>query len=218
MTSINSSMIAMVKSLMNFVEERITISRERRYYGSFSYLLSKTLAEAPLDAFFAALFGFTVHQSCGMQGSLKDFVQLVTFQALSSSALGQLIGASVTSPAAALAMGPPLILVLTIVGAVGPSGSPSLPPLLEPLRSISMIRYGCEGLCASELSAMAAEKDSLLGQKRNKLLLRQLKLDKVTVADSLRGQYSLLGGFYVLTLGALMATSPRIQPLEEPEE
>lgn len=153
MTSINTSMIALVRALTNFVEERPIVARERRYYGALPYLLSKILAEAPLDAFFAGLFGFMVHKSCHMTGHTRNFVLHCVFQALASSAFGQLIGAMVPSPATAMAAGPPLMLVLVIVGAVGPSGRPKLPAWLQPLRDMSMIRYGCEGLCVNELSA-----------------------------------------------------------------
>ena len=153
MTSINTSMIALVRALTNFVEERPIVARERRYYGALPYLLSKIFAEAPLDAFFAGLFGFMVHKSCHMTGHTLNFVLHCVFQALASSAFGQLIGAIVPSPATAMAAGPPLMLVLVIVGAVGPSGRPNLPGWLQPLRDMSMIRYGCEGLCVNELSA-----------------------------------------------------------------
>ena len=41
MTSINTSMIALVRALMNFVEERPVVARERRYsFPFFFHILS----------------------------------------------------------------------------------------------------------------------------------------------------------------------------------
>jgi hypothetical protein len=116
MASVNSAMIAMVKSLTLFVEERPVVNRERRYYGALPYLMSKILAEGPLDAAFAGLFGSMVHDNCKMLGDKTAFVSAICLQALSSSAFGQLIGACVPSPAAAMASGPPLMVVLTVSG------------------------------------------------------------------------------------------------------
>jgi hypothetical protein len=41
MTSINSCMIALVRALLTFVEERPVVARELRFYGVAPYLLSK---------------------------------------------------------------------------------------------------------------------------------------------------------------------------------
>jgi hypothetical protein len=59
-----------------------------------------------------------VHRICAMPGDEGTFVLCVVLQALSSAAFGLLIGAVVPSAEAAMALGPPLMLVLTIVGAV----------------------------------------------------------------------------------------------------
>ena len=141
------------------------------------------MAEGPLDAFFAGLFGFMVHKSCQMTGDTASFVTHCVLQALASSAFGQLVGAVVPEPAAALAAGPPLMLVFVIVGAVGPSGRPNLPGWLLPLRDMSMIRYGCEGLCVNELSAPVkgygpGNTGSMLDVQQRRLLLHQLGLSE----------------------------------------
>ena len=223
MTSINTSMIALVRALVNFVEERPVVARERRFFGALPYLLSKIVAEGPLDAFFAGLFGFMVHKSCQMTGDTASFVTHCVLQALASSAFGQLVGAVVPEPAAALAAGPPLMLVFVIVGAVGPSGRPNLPGWLLPLRDMSMIRYGCEGLCVNELSAPVkgygpGNTGSMLDVQQRRLLLHQLGLSECSVGGALRGQLRLLAGCYVLTLGALIAGAPRPASLSAPDD
>ncbi|KAJ1482634.1 P-loop containing nucleoside triphosphate hydrolase protein [Baffinella frigidus] len=223
MTSINASMIALVRALLTFVEERPVVTREARFYGPVPYLLSKILAEGPLDAFFSGLFGIIVHRICNMAGDEGTFVLCVMLQALSSAAFGLLIGAVVPSAEAALAAGPPLMLVLTIVGAIGPSGRPVLPFLLQPLREMSMIRWGCEGICVSELTAIHFEGKGWGAAGRGKLFeaqkagfLKGLGLDGCTVHDAITGQLRLLSSCYAATLLALVASSPRPQPLLPP--
>jgi hypothetical protein len=66
-------MIAMVRALTSFVEERPIVARERRFYGALPYLLAKIVAEGPLDAFFAGLFGYMVHKLCHMNGAPRRF-------------------------------------------------------------------------------------------------------------------------------------------------
>ena len=202
MTTINTSMIALMRSLINVVGERPIIARERRFYGALPYLLSKIVAEAPLDAFFAGLFGYITHKQCHMTGNCKSFVMHCVLEALSSSAFGQLVGSVSPSPAVALAAGPPMMLIFVIVGAVGPSGRPTIPPWLQPLRDISMIRYGCEGLCVNELSGPVAEYG--VGTKGQILkvtmaaLMRQLGLNGCSVEGAMKGQICVLFGCYAV--------------------
>ena len=66
-------MIAMVRALTSFVEERPIVARERRFYGALPYLLAKIVAEGPLDALFAGLFGYMVHKLCHMNGAPRRF-------------------------------------------------------------------------------------------------------------------------------------------------
>jgi hypothetical protein len=72
-------MIAMVRALTSFVEERPIVARERRFYGALPYLLAKIVAEGPLDAFFAGLFGYMVHKLCHMNGVPRRFTFFTFF-------------------------------------------------------------------------------------------------------------------------------------------
>ena len=52
----------------------------------------------------------------------------------------------------ALSVGPALMVVYVILGAVGPTGAGNdLPLLLKPFQKASPIRWACEALCAAEL-------------------------------------------------------------------
>ena len=52
----------------------------------------------------------------------------------------------------ALSVGPTLMVLYVILGAVGPAGTGNdLPVFLMPLRKASPIRWACEALCAAEL-------------------------------------------------------------------
>lgn len=68
-----------------------------------------------------------------------------------TSTLGLAIGALFQKGDEALSIGPGLMIVFLIVGAIGPTGvGDKLPNYLLPLRTLSPIRWGCEGLCATE--------------------------------------------------------------------
>ena len=88
---------------------------------------------------------------------------------------------------------------------------------------MSMIRYGCEGLCVNELSAPVkgygpGNTGSMLDVQQRRLLLHQLGLSECSVGGALRGQLRLLAGCYVLTLGALIAGAPRPASLSAPDD
>mmetsp|Transcript_11253 Transcript_11253/g.16592 ORF Transcript_11253/g.16592 Transcript_11253/m.16592 type:complete len:668 (+) Transcript_11253:160-2163(+) len=69
---INMSMMALMKTLDLFGREIAVVTRERmrKQYSSFEYLLSKALAELPIDAFFSVVFAGVLKMTTGLRCSM----------------------------------------------------------------------------------------------------------------------------------------------------
>jgi len=66
------SMMALMKTLDLFGREIAVVTRERmrKQYSSFEYLLSKALAELPIDAFFSVVFAGVLKMTTGLRCSM----------------------------------------------------------------------------------------------------------------------------------------------------
>lgn len=80
------------------------------------------------------------------------FVSALSLLGTVCSSLGLAIGGLAPSGDIALAIGPALMVVYVIMGAIGPAGVSldKLPPLLRPFRDCSPIKWTCEALCSAE--------------------------------------------------------------------
>ena len=95
---INTSMLAVCRSLNGFPRERATVARETRRgaggYGPGPYFFSKLLVEIPVDAVFPVVFGLVLHRMAGLnvagRGALLGTLAL---QTAAASALGLSVGA-----------------------------------------------------------------------------------------------------------------------------
>ena len=101
---INTSMLAVCRSLNGFPRARATVARETREgaggYGPGPYFFSKLLVEIPVDAVFPVVFGLVLHRMAGLnvagRGALLGTLAL---QTAAASALGLSVGAlSPSSP------------------------------------------------------------------------------------------------------------------------
>lgn len=68
------------------------------------------------------------------------------------SSLGLAVGALAPTGDVALSVGPALMVVYVIMGAIGPAGigTDKLPKILKPFRLFSPIKWACEALCSAE--------------------------------------------------------------------
>eukprot|EP01035_Chromulina_nebulosa_P020112 gene20112-26113_t len=158
------SMSSIVKTLQLFKRERAVITREKSQgqYTSFEYLFSKLLSELPWNALVTSIFGFTVHQLTNLKINLPHFLTILSLLNFCTSSLGLAIGSLFQNGDEALSIGPGVMIVYLIIGAVGPSGaSTRLPWFLEPLRSLSPIKWACEAVLASELSGQSFAKENI---------------------------------------------------------
>ena len=121
--------------------------------GVFPYFLSKIVAEVPVACGLSALFGGLLYPAVGLQRTARKFMiflAILTLQSFSSSALGLLIGAVAPSQDAALAMFPPLVVLMVIFNGFNISEE-STPKRLRFIPKVSLVRWGFEGLCVNEV-------------------------------------------------------------------
>lgn len=193
---INVSMLAAVKTLQLFKTERPVVSREQGQYGAMEYLLAKAIAELPLDALVAAVFGTILHHQTRIASPRSSFVGLLSLVAAVSASLGLAVGALFPWGDTALTVGPALMVIFVITGAIGPAGvslddndegdgnsstSVRWKRLLRPLLELlSPIRLACNALLSLEFHGREVIDDDVFdeeytndsGKKKRSLIMR----------------------------------------------
>jgi hypothetical protein len=96
-------------------------------YGALPYLFSKVAAELPLSVGLSCLFGGILYPLAKLGRTARKFRRFLGLTALNSvaaSALGLLVGAVAPSTDAALAMFPPIIVLVRDPASLAPSNCP----------------------------------------------------------------------------------------------
>lgn len=152
---VNMTMMALMKTIDLFAKEKPVVRREqqRNQYSSMEYLLSKSLAEIPLDSVFAAIFTSVLKATSGIRIGWKELTGTFALMTVSGASLGFAIGS--LSPTAEIAMsaGVPLMVLLMSVGVINPSGvDPSEPPpaVVDTLKALSPVAYAIKAVCIAE--------------------------------------------------------------------
>jgi hypothetical protein len=179
---INMSMMALMKTIDLFAKEKPVVQREqqRRQYTSLEYLLSKSFAEMPLDAVFAAIFTTVLKAVSGVRIGWMQLTGTFALMTVTGASMGFAIGA--LSPTAEIAMsaGVPLMVILMTVGVINPSGvDASNPPpmVVEALKQISPIAFAVKAVCLAEYRGMEFEDPEGPGRNifaRGRSLMRDL--------------------------------------------
>jgi len=157
--SINMSMMSLLKSLDLFGREKSVVTRERmrHQYSSIEYLLSKAIAELPLNALFSGIFAGALKRFTGIHTNFITLWGTFALMTAQGTAMGFAVG-SVTSDAdSALMLGMPIMIILMCVGVINPSGVDKLEvdsPILNVLKLSSPVRWTIESLCLSEFRGM----------------------------------------------------------------
>eukprot|EP00814_Leptocylindrus_danicus_P009669 CAMPEP_0116011248 /NCGR_PEP_ID=MMETSP0321-20121206/4461_1 /TAXON_ID=163516 /ORGANISM="Leptocylindrus danicus var. danicus, Strain B650" /LENGTH=748 /DNA_ID=CAMNT_0003480457 /DNA_START=81 /DNA_END=2327 /DNA_ORIENTATION=- len=156
---INMCMLALMKAMELFSREKDVVTRERmrQQYTGVEYLLSKIIAEFPLDAVFATLFAATLKWKTGLRCSLQVLCSTFSLMTVAGASLGYAIGSISPNADAAKATGFPIMIILMVVGIINPGGvdpKETQPRFLEWLRLISPIRWAIEALCIAEYRGM----------------------------------------------------------------
>jgi len=109
-----------------------------------------------LSVLVSSLGGALLYPLVGFQRSSPKFLSflgITALQALTASALGMLIGAAAPSSDAALAMFPPLVVLMVIFNGFNISEQ-STPKLLKWLPKVSLINWGFRGLAINEFEGL----------------------------------------------------------------
>ena len=167
---INTSMLAVCRSLNGFPRERATVARETRRgaggYGPGPYFFSKLLVEIPVDAVFPVVFGFVLHRMAGLnvagRGALLGTLAL---QTAAASALGLSVGALSPSSEMALAIGP-CVMVLSIMLGDESGAFAEIPESMTRVSHLSLIKWAFRGCLSSEFEGLRF--DPLADAKRGK--------------------------------------------------
>ncbi|CAE8581508.1 unnamed protein product [Polarella glacialis] len=144
------AMLAMARALDRFGKEKAVVERERaaRCYSGSCYLAAKACSELPSDAAFAALFGWVVHQRCGLHAELSLVVSAYALVAVCSATLGLAIGAAaVERSERALAVGAPIMIVHMLTGCAAAErcDASCADAVAHSLRHRSVVRGRAEG-------------------------------------------------------------------------
>ena len=125
------------------------------------YFLAKLLVEAPLDALFPLLFGAIAAPLAGLNPAparRAAFLGTLALQALAASALGLSVSAIAPSTESALAAGP-CLMVLSIMLADSGGVFAEVPPALQPLARLSIVKWGFEGAMGAEFPGLTFDTD-----------------------------------------------------------
>ena len=175
---INTSMLAMVKSLNGFPRERATVRREMARqsggYGPGPYFLSKILIETPIDMVFPVVFGGVMAPMVGLnKAGRKMFLTTLALQSAAAASLGLSISALSPNAEVALAIGP-CVMVLNIMLGDTSGAFAEVPESLAPLSKLSLIRHAFEGVLCSEFEGLVFEKED--SDAKSKKLTKGCKL------------------------------------------
>mmetsp|Transcript_30578 Transcript_30578/g.35649 ORF Transcript_30578/g.35649 Transcript_30578/m.35649 type:complete len:715 (-) Transcript_30578:157-2301(-) len=161
---INMAMMSLFKTLNLFGNEKAVVTREqiRKQYSSFEYLLSKSIAELPLDILYSVFFASSLKRLTCLQIPLSSLCGTFSLMTVTASSIGFAIGSLTSGVEEAMTVGMPLMVVLMAVGVINPSGvdaSTKTPFVIKALKSMSPICMGIEALCISEYKGTKFEED-----------------------------------------------------------
>jgi hypothetical protein len=170
---INMTMMALMKTIDLFAKEKPVVRREqlRQQYSSLEYLLSKALAELPLDALFAGIFTTVLKATSGIRIGWQDLTGTFALMTVSGASLGFAIGSLSPTAEVAITTAVPLMVLLMSVGVINPSGvdpSEPTPVIVEALKSLSPVAYAIKAVCIKEYRGMEFQDPS--GHTKNMFL------------------------------------------------
>ena len=155
---INTSMLAVCRSLNGFPRERATVAREMRRstggYGPGPYFFAKLLVETPVDAVFPVVFGAVLGRMAGLNARGRGaLLGTLALQTAAASALGLSVGALSPSSEMALAVGP-CVMVLSIMLGDETGSFTEIPESLTRVSHLSLIKWAFRGCLSSEFEGL----------------------------------------------------------------
>ena len=170
--AINTSMLAICRSLNGFPRERATVAREmarkRGGYRAGPYFFSKLLVETPVDMLFPVVFGGVMGPLVGLREAGRPwFLGTLALQTAASSCLGLSVGALSPSAEMALAVGP-CVMVLSIMLGDETGAFAEVPESLRGVSNASLIKWAFQGLLCSEFEGLVFDPSDRGGGKGGK--------------------------------------------------
>ena len=156
--AINTSMLAICRSLNGFPRERATVRREmsrtRGGYAPGPYFFSKLLVETPVDAIFPVVFGSVMAPLVGLRREGRGwFLTTLALQTASASCLGMSVGALAPSAEMALAIGP-CLMVRSIMLGDETGAFAEVPESLRRVSHASLIKWAFRGCLCAEFEGL----------------------------------------------------------------
>ena len=156
---INMCMLAVMKTLDIFGREKPVVVREkmRNQYSSLEYLISKAVAEIPIDALFGGAFAAVLKTRTGLRTSLSVLTWTFSLLTVAGASIGFAIGSVAPDVESSMALGVPIMVILMAVGVINPSGvdaNDPPPAIIQWLKTASPIKWTIEALCVSEFRDM----------------------------------------------------------------
>ena len=156
---INMCMLAVMKTLDLFGREKPVVTRERmrNQYSSLEYLVSKAIAEIPIDASFGGAFAAVLKTRTGLRTSLSVLTWTFSLLTVAGASIGFAVGSVAPDVESSMALGVPLMVILMAVGIINPSGvdiNDPPPSFIQWLKSVSPIKWTIEALCVAEFRDM----------------------------------------------------------------
>lgn len=222
LVAIGAGNLAIASTIRTFPKEKTIVQSDRakQLYGVGPYFLSKVLAEAPLSALLSAMGGVLLYPLVGLQpGAAKflNFLSSLVLEGFASGGLGLLLGAVAPSTDAALAMFPPLLVLMIIFNGfnITPDATPRA---LRWIPKVSFIRWCSEGLAVNEFQGL---KFSCAGARGPCTETGEQALERVTMRSSVRkthlAQSGIIAGCYAGTYHALRRNRPRFMSIVPPK-
>lgn len=222
---IGSTNLAIASTIRAFPKEKTIVLRERSprsgrpMYGALPYLFSKVAAELPLSVGLSCLFGGILYPLAKLGKTMKKFrmfLGLTTLNSVAASALGLLVGAVAPSTDAALALFPPIIVLMIIFNGSNISDE-STPKAIKFLPKLSLVRWGFEGLAVNEFEGLEFKPFTQLGRPSLKTgadALARLSFEDSTIKRTTVAQGAILGACYLQTYRVLKNARPRYATLK----
>ena len=190
-------------------------------YGVPAYFASKVVAEAPISAAVSALGGACLYPLVNLQKGRDKFAKFVltlVLEGFASGALGLLLGAVAPSTDTALAMFPP-ILVLMIVFNGFNLAEENAPKALRWIPKASFIRWASEGLAVNEFTGLTFSCAGTRGPccETGEQALERVSFHKSSVKHAALAQSRIIGACYGLTLLTLQKNKPRFLSVVPPQ-
>lgn len=220
--AIGAGNMAIASTIRAFPKEKLIVNSERSkgMYSVAPYFISKVLAEAPISAAVSALGGVALYPLVGLNpapGKFLKFLSILVLEGLASGALGLLIGAVAPNTDAALALFPPLLVLMIVFNGFN-IAEENAPKALRWIPKVSFIRWCSEGLAVNEFTGLTFSCAGRRGPccETGEQALERLSFQGSTVNGASLAQAKLIGAFYLATFYVLQRNTQKFLSVQLP--